>query len=325
MNRVRLTRVLFSTLVLPGAATAVAAVLAGTWASRLPDPIATHWNGDSVNNTGSPSSITLVMTLVGAVLTLALTALAIVLLRKGEPLPRLGAGVATTIAALPAATLIGVLLANLDAPDSQHAGGPLPVFLALAGAVVLGVVGGLVGESAVAAAGGPSPSDATIGLRPGQRAVWVGHASNAVMLVAPPLAAAVITIVLATTTSFSWTMAALITVLFTLVGAMTHRVQARVDASGVTIRMGAFGLPRRHVPLARITEAEPAELSAIGDGGLGVRFNALTGTTAYKVRGGSALVLKLDNGRKVAISVRDAATGAGLVNDLLRHRSPAPK
>lgn len=90
MNRVRLTRVLFSTLVLPGAATAVAAVLAGTWASRLPDPIATHWNGDSVNNTGSPSSITLVMTLVGAVLTLALTALAIVLLRKGEPLPGSG-------------------------------------------------------------------------------------------------------------------------------------------------------------------------------------------------------------------------------------------
>ena len=323
MNRVRLARALFSALVLPGAATAVAAVLAGAWASRLPHPIATHWGGDGVDNTGSPGSITLVMTLAGAVLTLGLTA--IVLLRKGEPLPRLGAGVATTIAALPAATLTGVLLANLDAPDWQHAGGPLPVFLALAGAVALGVVGGLVGGGAVAAGGGPSRSDATIGLRPGQRAVWVGSASNAVLLVAPPLAAAVVTTVLATTTSFSWTMAALVTVLFALVGAMTHRVQARADASGVTIRMGAFGLPRRHVPLARITEAESAELSAVGDGGLGVRFNALTGTTAYKVRGGGALVLKLDSGRKIAVSVRDAATGAGLVNDLLRHRSPARK
>ncbi|WP_329070975.1 hypothetical protein [Amycolatopsis sp. NBC_01480] len=325
MNRTRLARALVSTLVLPGAATAVAAVLAGSWAGRLPDPIATHWNGDSVNNTASPGSITLVMTIAGAVLTLALTALAIVLLRKGESLPRLGAGVATTIAAIPAATLTGVLLANLDAPDWQHAGSPLPVFLALAGAAVLGVIGGLAGGGAVTVAAGPSATDATVGLRPGQRAVWVGSASNAVLLVTPPLAAAVITTLLATTTSFSWTTAVLLTVLFALVGAMTHRVQARVDASGVTIRMGAFGLPRRHVPLARITEAEPAELSLIGDGGLGLRFNALTGTTAYKVRGGSALVLNLGNGRKIAVSVRDAATGAGLVNDLLRHRSPAQK
>jgi hypothetical protein len=46
----------------------------------------------------------------------------------------------------------------------------------------------------------------------------------------------------------------------------------------------------------------------------------VTGTTAYKVRGGPAMVLALESGRTVLVSVDDPETGAGLVNDLLARR-----
>jgi len=88
----------------------------------------------------------------------------------------------------------------------------------------------------------------------------------------------------------------------------------------VTIRFGLLGVPWRHLALNSIREATTRELSTFGDGGLGLRFNPVTGTTAYKVRGGPALVLELANGRTALVSVDDPETGAGLVNDLLAQR-----
>ncbi|WP_439386117.1 hypothetical protein [Amycolatopsis lexingtonensis] len=88
----------------------------------------------------------------------------------------------------------------------------------------------------------------------------------------------------------------------------------------MTIRFGLLGFPWRHLKLADIREATARELATFGDGGLGLRFNPVTGTTAYKVRGGPALRLALENGRTVLISVDDPETGAGLVNDLVARR-----
>ncbi|MEV6831610.1 hypothetical protein [Amycolatopsis sp. NPDC051102] len=104
------------------------------------------------------------------------------------------------------------------------------------------------------------------------------------------------------------------------VTALTYRVKAAVDAKGVTIRFGLLGFPWRHIALADIHEATTRELATLRDGGLGLRFDPVTGTTAYKVRGGPALALALANGRTVLVSVDDPETGAGLVNDLIAQR-----
>jgi hypothetical protein len=118
----------------------------------------------------------------------------------------------------------------------------------------------------------------------------------------------------------SWPMAIWIALVGTFVTAVTYRLKATVDAQGVTIRFGLFGFPWRHIDLGRIREATTRELSTFGDTGLGLRFNPVTGTTAYKVRGGPAMVLALESGRTVLVSVDDPETGAGLVNDLLAQR-----
>ncbi|MFB9683305.1 hypothetical protein [Amycolatopsis plumensis] len=312
----KLIRVLLATAVLPGAALAVAGALANAWADRLPDPVATHWGSEPNGHTplGAFTGVSLGL---GAVAVLLLATTAVTALRRGRPLPRPTVGVGAGFAAMPAAVLLTVLVANLDAPDWQAAGGGLAVVPFLLGAAALGVVAARIGglpSPPVQATPGHRPS---VGLRPGQRAFWSGRAVNPAMLWALALIPVAIALL---PTGLPWPTAVWIAFVGFVVTALTYRLSASVDAKGVTIRFGLLGVPWRHLPLDRIREATTRELSTFGDGGLGLRFNPVTGTTAYKIRGGPALALSLENGRTVLVSVDDPETGAGLVNDLLAQR-----
>ncbi|WP_410574251.1 hypothetical protein [Amycolatopsis sp. cmx-4-61] len=309
-------RVLIATAVLPGAALAVAALLEHAWAHRLPDPVATHWSSGPNGHTplGAFTGVSLGL---GVVAVLLLTTTALTALRRGRPLPRPTVGVGAGFAAMPAAVLLTVLLANLDVPDWHAARGGLTVVPFLLGAAVLGVVAALVGglpSPPVRATTGERP---TVGLRPGERAFWSGRAVNPGMLWALALIPVAIALVPA---GLPWATGAWVAVVGLVVTALTYRLSASVDAKGVTIRFGLLGVPWRHLELDSIREAAARELSTFGDGGLGLRFNPVTGTTAYKVRGGPALALVLENGRTMLVSVDDPETGAGLVNDLLAQR-----
>jgi hypothetical protein len=308
----KLIRVLIATAVLPGAVLAVAAVLANAWADRLPDPVATHWN--SGPNGSSPLGVFVTVCLaLGALATVLLAATAAAALRRGRPMPRLSVGMGAGFAALPPAVLLSVLVSNLDVPDWHEARGGAVVVLFLLGVAALGVVaaftGGLSAPVREHRTGRPS-----VGLQPGQRAFWSGRAANPAMLWALVLIPVAIALVPA---GVPWPTALWIGFVGAVVTALTYRLRAKVDATGVTIRFGLLGFPWRHLELSTIREAAARELETFGDGGLGLRFNPVTGTTAYKVRGGPALELTLENGRTVLVSVDDPETGAGLVNDLI--------
>ncbi|QKV76569.1 hypothetical protein [Amycolatopsis sp. Hca4] len=311
----KLIRVLFATAVLPGAALAVAGVLEDAWAGRLPDPVATHWSSGP-NGHSALGTFTGVALGLGAVAVLLLATSAVTALRRGRPLPRPTVGVGAGFAALPAAVLLSVLVANLDVPDWQAARSGLAVLPFLLGAAILGgiaaLVGGLPSPPAPETADRPS-----VGLRPGERAFWSGRAVNPAMLWALALVPVAIALLPA---GLPWQTGVWIAFVGVVVTALTYRLSASVDARGVTIRFGLLGVPWRHFSLEDVREATTRELTTFGDGGLGLRFNPVTGTTAYKVRGGPALVLALANGRTVLVSVDDPETGAGLVNDLLAQR-----
>jgi hypothetical protein len=311
----KLIRVLTATAVLPGAALAVAGVLANAWWTRLPDPVATHW-GTRPNGHTALGPFTGVCLGLGVVATTVLTATAVAALRRGRPLPRPTVGVGAGFAAMPAAVLLTVLIANLDVPNWQAARGAGVVVLFLLGAAALGVVAAFAGglPSPVRETGAVRPS---VGLRPGQRAFWSSRAENPAMLGVLALIPVAVALVPA---GLPWQTGLWIALVGAVVTALTYRLKATVDAKGVTIRFGLFGFPWRHLKLDSIREAATRELSTFGDGGLGLRFNPVTGTTAYKVRGGPALALSLENGRTVLVSVDDPETGAGLVNDLIAQR-----
>jgi hypothetical protein len=308
----KLIRVLIATAVLPGAVLAVAGVLANLWWDRLPDPLATHWN--SGPNGSSPLGLFVGVCLaLGAFATVLLAATAVVALRRGRPMPRLSVGVGAGFAALPPAVLLAVLVPNLDVPDWHAARSGTVVVLLLLGAAALGVLAAYTGGfPAPVREGGPGrPS---VGLQPGQRAFWSGRAANPAMLWALALIPAAIALLPA---GVPWPTVLWIGFVGAVVTALTYRLRAKVDATGVTIRFGLLGFPWRHLELSTIREATARELETFGDGGLGLRFNPVTGTTAYKVRGGPALELTLESGRTVLVSVDDPETGAGLVNDLI--------
>ncbi|ADJ42410.1 hypothetical protein AMES_0588 [Amycolatopsis mediterranei S699] len=312
----KLIRVLLATAVLPGAALAVAGVLENAWAHRLPDPVATHWSS-APNGHNSLAAFTGISLGLGAVAILLLATSAVTALRRGRPLPRPTVGVGAGFAALPAAVLLSVVVANLDAPDWHAARSGVVVVPFLLGAAVIGVVAALVGALPAPPPGETPGHRPTVGLRPGERAFWSGRAVNPAMLWALALIPVAIALLPA---GLPWPTGAWIALVGLLVTALTYRLSATVDAKGVTVRFGLLGVPWRHWALAAIREATTRELTTFGDGGLGLRFNPVTGTTAYKVRGGPALALTLENGRTVLVSVDDPETGAGLVNDLLAQR-----
>jgi hypothetical protein len=312
----KLIRVLLATAVLPGAALAVAGVLENAWAHRLPDPVATHWSS-APNGHNSLAAFTGISLGLGAVAILLLATSAVTALRRGRPLPRPTVGVGAGFAALPAAVLLSVVVANLDAPDWHAARSGVVVVPFLLGAAVIGVVAALVGALPAPPPGETPGHRPTVGLRPGERAFWSGRAVNPAMLWALALIPVAIALLPA---GLPWPTGAWIALVGLLVTALTYRLSATVDAKGVTVRFGLLGVPWRHWALSAIREATTRELTTFGDGGLGLRFNPVTGTTAYKVRGGPALALTLENGRTVLVSVDDPETGAGLVNDLLAQR-----
>ncbi|ONK16145.1 hypothetical protein [Streptomyces sp. MP131-18] len=80
-----------------------------------------------------------------------------------------------------------------------------------------------------------------------------------------------------------------------------------VGESGVLVRMGHLGWPKRRVPFADIVGVEAGHISALSMGGWGYRVRGRT--TAFVVRSGNGLVLALRSGRRPAITCRDASTG----------------
>lgn len=76
------------------------------------------------------------------------------------------------------------------------------------------------------------------------------------------------------------------------------------------------------ISLAEIRSARVEPMTPGPSGGWGYRgILSLTGRAAIFMRSGEGLVLDLTKGRQFSISVDDAKSAAGLLNDLIARRS----
>ncbi len=101
------------------------------------------------------------------------------------------------------------------------------------------------------------------------------------------------------------------------------RVRVSVDGRELCIRYGYVGWLRQRIALARIGAARSFRLEPMEHGGWGYRGSLrLFGRAAVVVRGGPALGLELDAGRRLSITVDDAESAARLINALIAQRPP---
>jgi hypothetical protein len=94
------------------------------------------------------------------------------------------------------------------------------------------------------------------------------------------------------------------------------QVEANVNNDGLTVRLG--GIPVRRIRVEKISSARAIDLEPAKWGGWGWR--AAPNGSAIVLRRGEAMELTFLGGRRFAVTVDDAATGAALLNGLVaRH------
>ena len=270
---------------------------------HLPDPVATHW-GVAGTPDGHMSLVLVPWLMVGLVVVgLITTSLFRV---GGEPTPEAFAMVGL-MGGLGTA-LIGLLVnLNWDASTWDEAGS---FQLWHVGVVLIGAFGGgLVGFALGRRWYPVSPASKTgaelIEVAPGERVSWVGRTS-----VRWPLlllgGAALVFVVLP-----DWGM--WLGAIFVLLALAFMQVEANVNNDGLTVRLG--GIPVRRIRIAKISSARAIELEPAEWGGWGWR--ASPNGSAIVLRRGEALELTFLGGRRFAVTVDDAATGAALLNGLV--------
>ncbi len=155
---------------------------------------------------------------------------------------------------------------------------------------------------------------AALPLADGELVYWAETARSPRGVIAIPVAAIVLIVVLFTVVGLPmW--ATLIVALFlaSLLTMLSWHVV--VDQRGLTVT-GLFGFPRLHIPLDSVVAAAPIEVSAVGEyGGWGVRFGR-SGNWGVIARAGGAIEVQRRSGANFVVTVDDAATGAGLLTAL---------
>ncbi|MFJ8093214.1 DUF1648 domain-containing protein [Streptomyces griseofuscus] len=312
---------------LVGGTAAVAALVTGLpWLQRdrLPDRLATHWNGGPAPDGSMPLwSASLVPSAVWLVLALALS----VRWRRSWTGPRswLPIALAPTGVVLVGAQ-ISIVRANLDRADWHQARQPgwwIAVTLALAAAA--GVLAWRLAVRATATA--PLAGTPELDLARDERLVWFSRTDNpwlqSLSAVAGLVAVgAALGLVLGLAPAATlWPVCAGCAVL-ALAGSVSSSVRAKVSEAGLEISFGPLGWPARRWTPDALESARAERRLPSQVGGWGYRLSGL-GTTVM-LRAGDCLVVR-PRGRRsdFAVSVDDAERGAALLN-ALRARTPGP-
>jgi hypothetical protein len=324
---------------------AIIVVPAALW-SRLPERVTDHWTFAGTANGTAPRLVSFLLLGVLALLGAGLVWLGWAATRKsprggapgysasapeirGAAVVRGRVAAAGTAAALipiglflmavSAGSVIIVTVANVDADDPRAASVGAGVLPALLGGPLL--LAGFAGYT-LRRYGGLEAADSetgrsSLGLRPGERAVWTGRARArwawpaAVLLVAAGA--------LVGTVTARWGPAVALLVVGVLTLGFTS-VRVTVAARGVTVGYGPLGLRLTRIPLRRIASAAAVERTPFSFGYRGSLL--LFGAAAVALRRGPALRLALRDGKTFLVTVDDAATGAALLNDLIAVRAP---
>lgn len=314
--------------VLPLVVTAAALALQMAWWGDLPQPVATHW-GTSSQPDGFGSAWTYPAITVGLGLGVPLLVALSTL-----PMLRRGARGATfrfmgafafgmsVFAATLSTWLVSVQRGLASATDARLDA------VAIVAPLVMGVVAGTAAwflqprQEAVIRDWEPSEA---IGLEPGERAVWMRTVTMARwgIILLGTIAAG-----LAVGAAASWAVGQLagawyllgslaIVALSVAAVAVFH---VRVDADGLTV-VAALGFPRLRVALDDVGQVGVAPVHGFAEfGGYGVRVRP--GATGIVLRNGDALQVTRKDGRRVVVTVDDAASAAALLSALAARAAP---
>ncbi len=276
--------------------------LAVGW-GHLPDPVATHWGVDGAPNDRLPLIVVplLQVGLIG--LALFTTSLFRV---EGEPTAEAFAMVGL-IGGLGLALNTSLVYLNWDAPTWDQAGDFAwwQLLLVLAGVFVGGLAGNSLGRRLAPVREALDTDGPVLEVSPGERVSWVGQTSVRWPLLLLGGAALVYLMVP------GWGM--WLGAVFVILGLGLTHVEANVNNQGLIVRLG--GIPVRRIDLAELSSARAIDLEPTEWGGWGWR--AAPNGSAIVLRRGDALELTFRGGRRFAVTVDDAATGAALLNGLL--------
>lgn len=298
---------------------AVALALLGGVALGIdgPDPMATHWGfggepDDSMGRTAFLIMVFLISGLAGIATFLATRRRDVV---RGELMAPVA--ITTFLQWVFAGVGLSALLANAgrDAwTDARSLSVPVALLVPLGAAIVAVVAGRMVspvGEQ-------PERDDAerpTVARRAGERLSWRVHVRSTWPIALGGVVATVGCIFL-----FNVGVVAGTAVL--LAGAavaMFATIQVTADRRGLIVTYGPGRWPRTTIGLDRITHAEVIDVRPMHHGGWGYRGSVrVFGRAAVVVRAGEGIQLDLVDGKRFVVTVDDAETGAGTINDLLR-------
>jgi hypothetical protein len=116
----------------------------------------------------------------------------------------------------------------------------------------------------------------------------------------------------------AWWLVAVVAAVLVVAGVPFTTIEATVDRRGLRVRYGPLGWPVTTVRLDRIiaVRVEP-DLAPSRWGGWGYRGSLrLVGRAAIVLRRGPAIVVELERGRTLAVTVDDAAAGAAVLDQL---------
>jgi hypothetical protein len=210
---------------------------------------------------------------------------------------------------------LGIQRGVTDAADAPSIG---PVLIWAYG---LGIAAGLVGwfaQPKQETRRDPTAPGAAVAVAPGETVVWVRHVSmrtwfTVFMFVIAVALGAVGVAILPESPWAGWLVLACAVFIGGAAALMTS-VTVTVADDGLTVR-GTFGWPRTHVPLEDVESAEVANISGMADfGGWGWRLRP--GAKGIVLRDGEGIWVKRRSTRDFAVTVDDAATGAGLLTAL---------
>ena len=320
-------RLVLGLFVLPAVMYGGAVIVAWSLQDRLPEPVATHWNASGqTNGTMTLGQLLLFVT----AMTLLLWGIGAAAVFAGHAArvrfraERAAMAWACGVTAFDASLLLLTVRANLDQPSWADAHlGAIAIVPTLFLAVVAGCAGWiLAGPPPVHAvpevppASGPDEFEIPpLELASDAHLVWHHDAHSQMMGV---LAAALLMggFVMLWYLPFGG-------VLLLVSGiAMVAfvKISVVVDETGLSIRFGPLGWPRRHVALAKIARVSVDYIEPLEWGGWGYRI--VPGRSAVVLRRGPGLVVELRDGRKFAVTVDDPRSGAALL-EAYRLRSHA--
>lgn len=306
--------------VLPNLAVLVTLVAPLSVWNRLPDPVASHWGLSGVPDASLPRVADTAVVCVAAA---AVAYGPIVAARF--PMPRSQARLLVGAAGFGSVLLAGVRIAsvraNLDAPtwEAASALSGWSVLVALAAALLAGLVGALAAGSRPDLPPPVTEAPDRVTVAPGEAVVWVGGASGRKLVVVSALllVGAALAVVFAPPEPRT----ILVVVLPVVALAVAAFGQVRVTAGprGLTVACGWLGWPRLRVPIEDVADVVVEDVAPMSYGGWGLR--QVPGATAVVVRRGEGLRIERRGGRAFVVTVDDAARAAGV---LLAHRDAVP-